>query len=156
MLTAGLMAVKGPRSGGGRLRPMPLRPNTRRRICAWMMGVFLLMQCLVVAHACQSLAWPQLDHGGAISAAAQPTHCHQAESAHGVALCQAHCSAEQPAPAQPSPTDAPAPTLGGFVFVIPAVPVVAADLFGPSASPAPPASPPGWPPLYLTHGVLRN
>ncbi len=134
---------------------MHLHRATRRRACAWLAGVFLLMQSVLAAHACQPQGTLQAA-GAAVMVAGHAGDCHGTQDAADAAWCQAHCSAEQPAPAQPAPSDAPVPALGGFVFLLPAVPVVMTGLPGGPTATACAASPPGWPPLYLTHGVLRN
>lgn len=140
---------------------MALHHTTRRRVCAWMIGVFLLMQWLVVAHACPQLARVQAGGSAAAAVASHAGDCHGGEPSRDTALCQAHCSVDQQAPAKAAPSDLPLPALGGFVLAFPAVPVVPAGLVDAGASGSPATAvcagaAPGWPPLYLTLGVLRN
>lgn len=142
---------------GARLRAMPLHHATRRRrLCAWIAGVFLTMQSLALAQACVP---PAVVAAALPAASAQGSDhgpdCHGAALAPGAALCKAHCSAEQQAAAKAAAGDAPAPAPGGFFVALPAVPAILA-MAGPQATAVRAGAPPGWPPLYLTHGVLRN
>ncbi len=139
---------------GARLRAMPLHHATRRRLCAWITGVFLTMQWLALAQACVPPAVAAAAPAATVQGAEHGPDCHGAEPAPGAALCKAHCSAEQQAAAKAAPGDAPAPLPGGFFIALPTVPAVVAAA-GPRATAVRAGAPPGWPPLYLTHGVLR-
>jgi hypothetical protein len=129
---------------------MPLHRNTRRRLCAWITGVFLAMQWLSLAQACVPPAAAAASAQGAEHGPA----CHGSKPAPGAALCKAHCSAEQQAAAKVVPGDAPAPAAAGFFVALPAVPLPP-TVANPQATAVRGGAPPGWPPLYRAHGVLR-
>ncbi len=130
----------------------------RRRLSGWLVAAMLLVQALVFGHACAA------EHAATPAEATAAAHtgagCDGAfdaadEAAVDGALCAAHCD----------PT-AQRPPLGGALDV---PPVVALPLLAPPvlAMGEPPARssahaqsvgapPPGWPPLYLLHRVLRT
>ncbi len=120
-----------------------------------MIGVLLLVQGLVAAYACPVVAQ------ALAASAGQPAmaDCHgmppAAMDPANPSLCKAHCDADQQAPAQSAAGDAPAPSLVWFsvpAFELPAMGGRADVLQTAPRS----GAPPGWPPLYLTHLVLRN
>ena len=117
-----------------------------------MVGLYLMVQWLVAAHACEPVTV------GVALAAAAHADCGDADepAADGDALCQAHCHP----PGQAS-ADAPAVDLSGITAGWCLVAAVSADLPGLAPRVAAvtvprPGAPPGWPPLYLVHQVLRN
>ncbi len=123
-----------------------------------MIGVLLLAQWLVAAYACPVVAIP--------AATGERTFAHSVMSdCHGMtpsmidadnpSLCKAHCSADQQAPAQAAPDDALVPSLGWFVVGVHGALDVAAPQARTSAV-SRSGAPPGWPPIYLIHQVLRN
>jgi hypothetical protein len=143
-----------------RLDAMRTSVLTRQRVARWMIGVLLLAQWLTSAYACPNgapPAWPS--PGEAAVAAVVMADCHGMTMAMmdpaNPALCKAHCEADQRAPVVKAQGDAPQPMIAGFIVASP-VPreVLAApmqergNLLG--------GEPPGWPPLYLIHQVLRN
>jgi hypothetical protein len=99
--------------------------------------------------------------GDAVPAAADAARFDDAASSAadsaGSALCRTHCSADPQAPTQAAAGDA-VPDAGGWWMAIdpapPRLPVLQprAPALGARAG----APPPGWPPLFLAHGVLRN
>jgi hypothetical protein len=126
----------------------------RRHFAALMVGVLLLVQGLLAAHACMPVP-----ASGPAAAALAPCHdagftaagAGQDEAPAG--LCQAHCEADSQAPAGPAVADLSAQALGGCMVAAPVLPALAVT----AAAAAPLAgAPPGWPPLYLFHRVLRN
>jgi hypothetical protein len=121
--------------------------------------MLLATQWLVAAYACPAVAIPVSAAGAAVIAQPVMPDCHGVTPAvmdsERPSLCKAHCDADQQVPAQWSPDDAPAPSSGWFIVPAPGL----LDLTG--AQPGQMAAsrsraPPGWPPLYLIHGVLRN
>lgn len=143
---------------------MPLGRNLRKSISIGLIGMLLLMQCLVVAHACAlALPAPADLHAGctdrhpALVTAALVTADESPAPGQDSALCKAHCSNDPSLPAAQADGSPPAPNLGWFLVVaMPALP--AAWLPAPAAQGLPTSggAPPGWPPLYLQHQVLRN
>lgn len=136
---------------------MLTRHATRKRLSVWMVGVLLCVQWWVAAYGCPLVGQV---HASAHEWAAVPeplADCHgmATTDTESPTLCKAHCDADQQAPAQPASHEAPAPALAGF-FVAPIV--CAADGLAQAGFSAVPraGAPPGWPPLYLIHGVLRN
>jgi hypothetical protein len=133
--------------------------KTRQRVCAWMIGVLLFAQWLTAAYACPAIA-QALATGGAEAVAVEPVpDCHAqghaAMDPANPAACKAHCDGEQPFPLQPGSGDLPAPLLGWFIVSSSAVVQLAGLPGGHEAAPRS-GAPPGWPPIYLTHLVLRN
>lgn len=147
-----------------------LRRATRRHrgLLGLLVGLFLAVQCLVAAHACEPLRLPAAAGNVAASWAAADALPDALDAAHhgcaaaageaddGGALCQAHCQptdqlgSDAPVvspPAQGAPglavMPAPPPTL-------PPTTALRATTLAPDA-----AAPPGWPPLYIVHLVLR-
>lgn len=124
-----------------------------------MIGVLLLAQWLVAAYACPVAAQTPDPGGDPVSAHAVMADCHgmtpSAMDAGNPSLCKAHCSADPQAPAQSAPDEVPVPSLGWCIVGV-------AGPFDVAASqprlPAwvPSGAPPGWPPIYLIHQVLRN
>jgi hypothetical protein len=136
---------------------MRLTASTRQRLATAMVGVLLFAQCLTAAYACPGLA--QALAGGAPAAQAAPEGCHGGATddlgSASPALCKAHCEVGQSAPASAAPDVAAAPLAA--MFIVCAFGPLVADGAAAERFAAPwPAAPPGWPPLYLTHGVLRN
>jgi hypothetical protein len=135
-----------------------MRRNTRRRLAAWMIGTLLFTQCLAVAYACPALAGSLA--GSDVAVAAQVARdCHgktaAAMDAENPALCKAHCDADRQAPSHAAAGDAPAPA--PMWFIVEAFePFDAAGETAVQQALARSGAPPGWPPLYLIHGVLRN
>jgi hypothetical protein len=132
----------------------------RKRLSISLIGVMLLMQWLVLAHACAPAvpAAPAqaTEHAACAGHGAAATEAATTEPASDMALCKAHCTEDQSLPAAQADGSLPAPTLGWFIV---AQPVLTAWLPLPLAQAAAPASgapPPGWPPLYLSQQVLRN
>lgn len=124
-----------------------------------MVGVLLLVQWLVAAYACPASAVPASRTAQPAAVHATMADCHGMTAsdidADNPALCKAHCSADQQAPAQAAPDDAATPSLGWFFLVEPAAPALP-DLRS-GGQPVPRSgAPPGWPPIYLTQQVLRN
>ncbi len=140
---------------------MLLSKSTRKRVSAWMVGVLLLVQWLVAAHACM----PAHASGAAQAAQHEPkvaVHCHGGDLAdtvgapsHEPGLCQAHCVADGQAPSSTAPADLPVHALGWCLVA--AAPALVADAGAVAlTTPVRAGAPPGWPPLYLLHRVLRN
>jgi hypothetical protein len=87
--------------------------------------------------------------------AAAPAHASGA-SQDDAALCKAHCTAGQQLPAD-APAAHAAPPLCGWCIVQLPPPLAAAPATAAALAPAQGgAPPPGWPPLFIAHGVLRN
>lgn len=133
----------------------------RRRLVTFLVGVLMLTQWLVAAHACvPAHAGAPLQDGVTVPMAAP--HCHEAEGAHGIeapahdaGLCLAHCAADGQVPTSPAAADLAAPALGWCLVAAP-LPVPTVVTVAALAAPVRAGAPPGWPPLYLLHGVLRN
>ena len=71
------------------------------------------------------------------------------------AMCKAHCDADQQLSASASVDSSP--VLAPAWFSFPALELPAVTDQSVHRQPAPlSGAPPGWPPLYLTHLVLRN
>lgn len=131
---------------------MRLHPASRRRLCAWLAGALLLVQWLVAAHACPL---PPTEGPGARVAVHASASCHDEAPGGEEALCMAHCSDAQQLPAQAPGGDLAAYLPGWcIVLALPTLQVVPAAHASWSTVRA--GAPPGWPPLYLLHGVLRN
>jgi hypothetical protein len=117
-------------------------------------GMLLLTQWLVAAYACppqRHAQAPVQAHAGCDSA----DHGPDAVPAYP-ALCKAHCSADSQLPAQPDGAgDTAEPSTGWFIVSQQPAPRVAqAEAAWPQLPRA--GAPPGWPPLFLIHQVLRN
>ncbi len=135
-----------------------MRRNTRRHLVAWMIGVLLFTQWLTASYACPAVAGPLAGGGQAVIAQAV-SDCHGMTAGvmdpENPSLCRAHCDPDHQAPSQASAGDAPAPAPMWFIVEV-------FDTFDDAGQPAHQqavartAAPPGWPPLYLIHGVLRN
>jgi hypothetical protein len=136
---------------------MGLHRKTRRWLCAWMTGVLLLAQWLTAAYACPAI--DQALAGAPAVASALPPDCHAqghvAMDPANPAACKAHCEGDRPAPPQSAAADMPAPLLGWCIVPSPAVEPLAGLPVVHDAAPRS-GAPPGWPPIYLTHLVLRN
>ena len=131
---------------------MGIKRQARRRVCIWMAGILLLAQWLVVAYACAALGLPPLGH----AVVAAPADCHgmmaDANAAGNPSLCKAHCDADRVLPPQVLVDDL---TVSGGFFL---VSLLALEPLASQARRSDwPRSgePPGWPPLYLIHQVLR-
>jgi hypothetical protein len=124
-----------------------------------MIGVLLLAQWLVAAYACPVAAIPTATGAERTVARSVMADCHgmtpSAMDADNPSLCKAHCSADQQAPAQAAPDDAPVPSLGWFIVGVAGPLDVAVPQAVPPTVPRS-GAPPGWPPIYLIHQVLRN
>lgn len=139
---------------------MRMGRSTRQRVSRWMIGVLLLVQWLTSAYACPRLEQPAANwHDEAVVASAGMADCHgmtvsTMDPAHP-ALCKAHCDADKQAPAVKAHGDVPSPL---FAWLIIANPVLHDVLPAPihARGDILCAGPPGWPPLYLIHQVLRN
>jgi hypothetical protein len=157
---------------------MGLQRRHRQTICRWMVGMLLAMQWLAVSYACPpavpaahvteaQAAQPGIGrqaempdcHHAAAAASTTPTSTTPTSStpdSTDTALCKAHCSAGQQAPAQPPAVDS-VPHMAGWCMVMAVAPApdvpTSARSMGVARDGAPP---PGWPPLYIAHGVLRN
>jgi hypothetical protein len=133
--------------------------HLRKRLSIGLIGVMLLMQWLVLAHACdRALPGPVgvAAHAGCAAHDAQPeVQAAAASLQDNPALCKAHCTEEPGVPAAQADGPLPAASLGWFIVTEPA-PV--SWMPAPAAHRLPPvgAAPPGWPPLYLSQQVLRN
>jgi len=125
-----------------------------------MIAVLLLVQWLTSAYACPRADEQALPaQGEALVAPAVTADCHGVTASEmdpaNPALCKAHCDSDKQAPIVKAQGDVPSPLLAWFIVVNP----VPHDVL-----PAPIhargdilcAGPPGWPPLYLIHQVLRN
>ncbi len=146
---------------------MFLHRARRRQLASLLVGVLLLAQWLVAAHACM----PVHATGPAQAVLHTPqaaVHCHGADVADGAdvsdglgasarerGVCQAHCTADGQAPATAASADLPAAALGWCLVAAP-LQVPPAVTVAARAAPMRAGVPPGWPPLYLLHGVLRN
>jgi len=125
-----------------------------------MIGVLLLMQWLTSAYACPQLVQPALrGPGGAAPVSVAMPDCHGMTASMmdpaNPALCKAHCDADKQAPVAKAQGDVPSPSLAWFIVAsatlhdfLPVPVQVDSDVLC--------AGPPGWPPLYLIHRVLRN
>jgi len=120
--------------------------------------MLLFTQWLGAAYACPAVAGNPA--GGDLAVVAQAvSDCHgttaEAMDPSNPSLCKAHCDPDHQAPSQSIAGDVPAPVPMWFVVEV-------LDTFDAAGQPAHQqaiarsAAPPGWPPLYLIHGVLRN
>jgi hypothetical protein len=138
---------------------MGMSGRTRRQVSTWVIGVLLLAQWLVAAHACAGVARAPAPEVAAVVSNSPHGGCHAEPPAaldpFSTSLCKVHCDVGQQAPVHIVADEAPAAT--PVWFAVPAV-----DRFEgvgrPLGHSCPPRSsaPPGWPPLHLTLGVLRN
>lgn len=124
-----------------------------------MIGVMLLAQWLTAAYACPMGARALAPAGESVASHAPMADCHGMTPAVmdpvNPSLCKAHCEADRQAPAHWTPDEAPAAGPGWFIVAA----VGRLEGAGSQAGhPEVPRSgaPPGWPPLYLIHQVLRN
>lgn len=127
-----------------------------------MIGVLLLVQWLTSAYACPraSVGQPVLPaHAEADTDSAAMADCHgmtaSAMDPSNPTLCRAHCDADKQAPAAKAQGDVPSPPLVGLLVASPVLHDVSAAP-GHVRSDVLFEGPPGWPPLYLIHLVLRN
>ena len=131
--------------------------SLRKRLSISLIGVMLLMQWLVLAHACApAVPLQTAEHAACAGHRAALAEGNSAEVSSTMVLCKAHCTEDQSLPAAQADGALPAPTLGWFIV---AEPVLTAWVPLPlvhAAAPAGGAPPPGWPPLYLSQQVLRN
>ncbi len=134
--------------------------RNRRTLCTWMVGVLLAVQWLVSAYACSpgvhARGLPAVpDEAPAAAHAGCDSGSHEMSSGDAGSLCKAHCTANEQLPAQPASDDLPAPTLGWFIVSTTLGGAPATSGWTSEATPRC-GAPPGWPPLYLLHQVLRN
>lgn len=151
------MTIVKPEPGAlARLRGMALRLHTsvRRRCCAWLAAVLLLAQCLVAAHACPLLL-PAPHPATVASAHAEALPCHDGVPAGERAVCKAQCSGDEQVASQPGAGDNLA-RLSGWCLVVSMPPPLPDAATPPGFGPGPTGAPPGWPPIYIVNGVLRN
>lgn len=139
-----------------------------RWIASALVAALLFMQLAVAAYACPKLDGPAhsaamqmagVAMGEAIDMAAMPD-CHAMPGSmddNAPQLCRAHCGSDsQPAPSAHAPDfDAAAMQALWIAYVLPTALEGTRSAERQSAT-AEPASPPGFPPLYLTLQVLRN
>jgi hypothetical protein len=134
--------------------------STRQWVSRWMIAALLLAQWLASAYAC-----PRADEhampepGVALTAPAVTADCHGAAPAQmdpaNPALCKAHCDADKQAPVVKAQGDVPSAALAWSIVAGPALhDVLPAPMHARGEVLC--AGPPGWPPLYLIHQVLRN
>lgn len=129
-----------------------------------MVGVLLLVQWLVAAHACMPAAGRLGAPATALAAEAAlmaAPHCHDAvagiqEAAPDLGLCLAHCTSDDQAPTATAAADLATPALGWCLVMSAALPAPPAATVAALAAPVRAGAPPGWPPIYLRNGVLRN
>lgn len=135
----------------------PLR--TRRHLATWLVGVLLLTQWMVAAYACAPQGAAAGGPGLVTAAAPDLPPCHAAEGIDRDAvlpnLCKAHCGADAQLPGIYATPDAPVPSLG-WCLVAASLTWAPAEVAGQVSSAPRAGAPPGWPPLFLTHRVLRN
>lgn len=139
-----------------------------RWIISGLVAALLFMQLAVAAYACPKLDGPahasSMQMAGmtmdeAIDMAAMPD-CHAMPGSmddDAPQLCRAHCGNDsQPAPSAHAPDfHATATQALWLAYVLPTA-IESATAAERQSSTAEPASPPGFPPLYLTLQVLRN
>jgi hypothetical protein len=159
--TAGTKAL-APASAPARLSAMRVSRSTRQRVSRWMIGVLLLVQWLTSAYACPQARFEQPASAARADAPADPAamaDCHGMTVSNmdpaNPALCKAHCDAGTQAPSAKAQGDVPGPSL---VALVVAAPVVHDDEAAPGQARSDIlfGAPPGWPPLYVIHQVLRN
>lgn len=131
--------------------------SARHRVSLWMIGVLLLAQWLTSAYACPQAAARAVDAW--VPATAVMAACHGMTTAAMdpalPALCKAHCEADKQAPVAKALADVPDAALAWFGVAGPSLHALAtAPVRGRGAHRV--AGPPGWPPLYLKHRVLRH
>lgn len=135
----------------------PLR--TRRHLATWLVGVLLLTQWMVAAYACAPVGGAAGAPGIVMAMAADLPPCHSADGTeHEVGLpnlCKAHCGANAQLPGASATADAPVPSLGWCLVAAPLA-WLSADAAEVASGVPQAGAPPGWPPLFLTHRVLRN
>lgn len=148
--------VKSRPGATARLRAMGLRLHTsaRRRFCAWLACALLLTQWLVAAHACPVLPAP-LHEPAAALAQADLLPCHYSPPAGEEAVCKAQCTGEEQAPSQTLAGDNLA-RVAGWCLVVSAPMLLTDAAVRPCFDAGPACAPPGWPPIYIVTGVLRN
>ena len=117
-----------------------------------MAGILLLAQWLVAAYACAALGLPPLGH--AVVAASADCHGMMAEAseAGNPSLCKAHCDADRVLPPQVLVDDL---TVSGGSFLVSLVALEPLAWQARRSEWSRSGEPPGWPPLYLIHQVLR-
>jgi hypothetical protein len=127
----------------------------RRPLAGWLILLLLFMQAATAVYAC-----PRLDVVSAAHAAMpgcdQPGGALEMDAQHPL-LCIADCVQDASAPSASSAGDVPA---SGILLYVVALAVQGASgaspLHPPTESAARGDPPPGWPPPYLLHRVLRN
>ena len=124
-----------------------------------MIGVLLLAQWLVAAYACPVVTQALSSSVQSVAGPAAMPNCRGGMPENmdptDPAMCKAHCDADQQLPAYGTVDNAPVLMLVWFSFSAFELPAVAGQPV--QREPAPlSGAPPGWPPLYLTHLVLRN
>ena len=124
-----------------------------------MIGALLCVQWLAAAYACPTIERQHLADAGAVVVEAAAADCHGRSPAAmdpaNPSLCKVHCDGDHQAPSHAATDDAPA--TAPLWFIVEAIDPL--DGAGRPAHQQPMArsgAPPGWPPLYLIHGVLRN
>lgn len=132
----------------------------RKRLSISLIGLMLLMQWLVLAHACAP-ALPAApaqatEHAACAGHGAMPAEAGSADLASSLAQCKAHCTEDQRLPAAQADASLPTPTPGWFIVAPPALSAWVPMVLVQATAPAGGAPPPGWPPLYLSRQVLRN
>ena len=125
---------------------------SRRRLCACLVGALLMVQWLVAAHACPAMHGP-VSMPPAAMAGVHGAPCHEQLTAGDEAVCKAQCADEQRAPSPSLTPDAPAT---GWCMVMALPPLSTQADVRPLFAAAHAAAPPGWPPIYIRLGALRN
>ena len=127
----------------------------RRWLSGWLVLALLFAQLATAAYAC-----PQLGVGEEVAPAIPLSECQGPEHASGIdledgLLCKASC--EQGAQVVKASAGFDAAQAAVVVYLAPCV--SSRELASQALAPTQPAfdrGPPGWPPVYLLHRVLRN
>ena len=127
----------------------------RRPLAGWLILLLLFMQAATAAYACprfdmmpdEQVAMPGCEESGKAL---------DMDSEHPL-LCIADCAQDARVPSAAAALDVPA--MGGLLYQVALTPALPSGLSRLQLSTDPAARgdpPPGWPPPYLLHRVLRN
>jgi hypothetical protein len=127
----------------------------RRPLAGWLILLLLFMQAATAVYACPQLEVVRAGHAE-MAGCDQPGGAFEMDAEHPL-LCIADCVQEASAPSASSVSDVPASAILLYVAALTVQGASGASpLHPPTDSAARGDPPPGWPPPYLLHRVLRN
>jgi hypothetical protein len=128
--------------------------SLRRWLAGWLVLALLFAQFATAAYACPELALGDGQAPAALASDCDAQHAVSRSDEEDGLLCKASC--EQGAQVVKATAGFDAAKAAVVLYLTPSV--SGRDLVSPAPGLIPPAfdRPPGWPPVYLLHHVLRN